>query len=152
MNFHSTQMNRHKYVHWMATYRLRVHQFTTEQVGKGDKKETTFTHHTKSMLSIHKHAHSKATYILRVHQFTIQVGKGDKRRNEFWLNTKWVCTNMFIEWQLTDWEWTSSQHSKWTKEKQTFTQHKINVEYAQRHWFKSNLQPESAPVPNTASG
>ena len=69
------------------------------------------------MLSMHKHVHSKATYILRVHQFTTQqVGKGDKGRNKFSLNTKWVRTNMFIERQLTGWECTSSQHSKWVKE------------------------------------
>ena len=69
--FTQHKMNRHKHVHWMATYRLRVHQFTTQQ-----------------------------------------VGKGGKRRNEVSLNTKWVCTNMFIEWQLTSWECTSSQYSK----------------------------------------
>jgi len=215
MNFHSTQMNRHKYVHWMATYRLRVHQFTTEQVGKGDKKKqlslitqnqcwvstnmliqrqltywectssqykwvkeikegTNFDStqneyaqtcslngnlqtesgpvhntvsgqrrnklslNTKSMLSMHKDIHSKVTYNLRVHQFpTQQVGKGDKRRNKFSLNTKWVCTNVFIEWQLTVWECTSSEHSKWVKElkkEQIFTQHKMSM-HKHVHWM-----------------
>ena len=64
-------------------------------------------------MSMHKQVHSEATYILRVNQFTTQqVGKGDKGRNKFSLNTKWVCTNMFIERQLTGWECTSSQEGR----------------------------------------
>ena len=62
----------------MATYNLRVHQFTTQQVGK---EGMDFTQHKMSM---HKHVHSKVTYGLRVYQFTTQqVGKEGKRRNEF---------------------------------------------------------------------
>ena len=71
MNFHSTQNQCWlctKHVHLKATYALR-HQFTTQQVGKGDKKNE-FSRNTKSMLTLHKHVHWKATYLLRVHQFT----------------------------------------------------------------------------------
>ena len=60
----------HKHVYSKATYGLRAHQFTTRQVGKGDK-GNEFSINTKSMLSMHKHVHSKATYTLRVHQFTV---------------------------------------------------------------------------------
>ena len=80
-------LSMHKRVHSKATHSLRVHQFTTQQVGKGGKRNE-FSLNTKSMLSMHKHVHSKATYELRVNQFTMQqAGKGGKR-NEFSLNTK----------------------------------------------------------------
>jgi len=72
----------HKHVHSKATHRLRVHQFTIQQLGK-EVKEGTDLHSTQNpILSMHTHVHSKATYNLRVHQFTTQqVGKG-KRRNK----------------------------------------------------------------------
>ena len=88
-NFHSTQNQclvcTNLFI--QATYKLRVHQFTTQQAGKGDKRNK-FSLNTKSMLSMHKDVHWMATYKLRVHQFTTQqVGKGGKR-NEFSLITQ----------------------------------------------------------------
>ena len=74
----------------MATYFLVVHQFTTQQVGKGGKRRNEFSLIAQnSIMSMHEHVHSKATYALRVHQFTTQqVGKRGKRRKKFSLNTK----------------------------------------------------------------
>jgi len=67
----------HKHVHSKATYALIVHQFITQQVGKGGKRRNEFSLNTKSMMSMHKHVHSMATYFLIVYQFTTQqVGKG----------------------------------------------------------------------------
>jgi len=86
MDFHSTQnpiLSVHKHVHLKATYPLRVHRFTAQQVGKGGKSRNEFLN-TKSNLE-----YAQATYSLRVHKFTAhQVGKGVRRRNEFSLNTK----------------------------------------------------------------
>jgi len=62
----------HKHVYSMATYKLRVHQVTTQQVGKGGKRRNGFPLNTKSNLEYAQTVHSKATYPLRVHQFTTQ--------------------------------------------------------------------------------
>jgi len=70
-----------------ATYCLRVHQFTAQQVGKGG----TIFHSSHKILSwVCKYVHSKATYLLRVHQITSQqVGKGSKEGiNKFSLITQ----------------------------------------------------------------
>jgi len=40
----------HKHVYSMATYKLRVHQVTTQQVGKGGKRRNRFPLNTKSNL------------------------------------------------------------------------------------------------------
>ena len=140
----------HKHVYSVVTYTLRKHQITI-QVGKGGKRRNVFstdnlgyakTDSFKSnlraesaeqvgkggnrnkfslvtqnpILSTHKNVHLMAAYELRVHQFKARVGKGSKRRNEF------------------------------------FTQHKINVVYAQTCSFKDNLLSESASGQNTGSG
>ena len=97
---------------------LTTWKCTSSQHSKWVKeiKEGTNFHSSQSWVCMHKHVHSKATYILRVHQFTTQqVGKEDKRR-KFHPTKKWVCTNLFTEWELTVWECTSSQHSKWVME------------------------------------
>jgi len=74
----------HKHVHSKATYQLRVHQFTAQQVGKGGKEGTNFHSSHKILSCACKHFHSKATYPLRVHQFTAQqVGKGGKEKTKF---------------------------------------------------------------------
>ena len=72
-----------KRVHSKVTYPLRVHQFTTPQVGKGGKRRKEFSLITQnSNMSMHKHLRSKATYLLKVYQFTTQeMGKGGKRMN-----------------------------------------------------------------------
>jgi len=71
----------HKDVHSKVTYNLRVHQFTTQQVGKGGKRNK-LSLIKNPIMSMHKDIHSKATYNLRVHQFTTQkVGKGSKGTN-----------------------------------------------------------------------
>ena len=72
------------------------------------------------------------------YQFTTQqMGKGGKKINEFSLNTKWVCTNMFVQRQLTSWEHTSSQHNEWVKEVKEgtnfYSSHKL------RSWACTNL-------------
>jgi len=73
-------------MHSKATYPLRVHQITTQQVGKGSKlinrRNEFFTHHTKSN---HEYAQTCLFEgnLLPVHQFTAQVGKGDKRGINF---------------------------------------------------------------------
>ena len=49
-------------VHSKDTYPLRLHQFTTQQVGKGGKR-TNVLHSTQNpVLSKHQNVHSKATY------------------------------------------------------------------------------------------
>ena len=70
-------------------------------------------------------------------------GKGGKEGTKFTHHTKSYLeyANMFIQWQLTPWGCTSSQHSKWVKEvrkEQIFTNHtKSYLEHAnmfiQRH-------------------
>ena len=58
----------HKHIHSVATYPLRVHQVTTQQVGKrGKRKEITLIKQNPTLI-MHKHVHSMATYPLRVHQ------------------------------------------------------------------------------------
>jgi len=47
-------------------------------------------------------------------------------------NQSWVCTKMFVQMQLTNWEYTSSQHRKWVKE-QIFTYTKI------KSWLCTNM-------------
>jgi len=71
----------YKDVHSKATYKLRVHQFTTQQVDKGGKRNK-LSLIKNPIMSMRKDVHSKATYPLRVHQFTTQqVGKGGKGTN-----------------------------------------------------------------------
>jgi len=110
-NFHSS----HKIPSWMfrhvnskATYLLRVHQFTAQQVGNGG---TTFHSSHKISSWMFRHVHSKATYPLRVYQFTAQqVGKGGKERTTHHTKSYLQYASMFIQRQLTLWECTSSQH------------------------------------------
>ena len=45
----------HKHVHSMATYPLRVHQFTTQQVGKGGKGNKFSLITQNPIFSMHKH-------------------------------------------------------------------------------------------------
>jgi len=62
-----------------------VHQFKTQQVGKGGNRRNEFSLITQNpLMSMHKHVHSKATHLLREHQFTTQqMGKGDKEGMNF---------------------------------------------------------------------
>ena len=103
MNFHSS----HKIQSWVCTNIFiqrnlpseSVHQFTTQQVGKGGKKGMTFTQHTKS----NEYAQtcsligSLPSESAPVHN--IASGKGD-RRNEISLNTQnpMVSMHKHLRW------------------------------------------------------
>ena len=138
----------HKHVHWKATYRLSVHQFTTQQVGKGGKRNE-FSLNIKSTMSMHKHVHSMATYFLIVHQFTTQqVGKGGKRNEFHSIQNEYAQTCSFKGNLRPE----SAQRSKWVKEVKETNFHSTQNQYAQPCSFKGNLQSESAPVHNAASG
>ena len=72
----------YRHAHSMETYRLRVHQFTVQKVGKEGNNliaiHQVITHHTKVKAKNVQTCQFKVTYRLKVHQFEVQqVGKGN---------------------------------------------------------------------------
>ena len=137
----------HKHVHSKTTYALRVHQFTTQKVGKGGKRNE-FSLNTKSMFTMHKHVHSKATHRLRVHQFTTQhVGKGTDFTQHKMSMHKHVHSK--VTYSLRVRPFTTQQVGKGGKRNEF---NSTQNEYTQTCSFKGNLPAKSVPVHNTASG
>jgi len=65
-------MSMYKHDHWKVSYGLRVHQFTTQQVGEeGKRRKWIFNRHKNVMLSM-QNILFKGNYLLKVHQFTTQ--------------------------------------------------------------------------------
>jgi len=115
---------------------LRVHQFATQQVGKGSNRRNEF--HSSCKL---EYVHSKATYPLRVHQLlTKQVGKEGNRRNEFVVITQNLTLKinihkMFIQrhatYPLTVYKFTTQQVGKRRQKERISLNTKANLEYVQ---------------------
>ena len=84
-----------------ATYPLRVHQFTTQKVGKGNKGMNFHSlHEIQSWVC--QICLFRGKLIPKYQVTTQQVGKGGKK-NEFSFITQnpILSMNMFTEWQLT---------------------------------------------------
>ena len=144
----------HKHVHSEATYPLRVHQFTSQQVGKGG---TNFHSSHKILSCVCKHVHSKATYHLRCKFTAQQVGKGGKEGTNFYSSNKilscaWKHVHSKETYLLRVHQFTAH---KWVKEVKRnkyslITQNRTLSK--QVCSFKGNLPPASAPVHSTAGG
>jgi len=103
-----------------------MHQFTAQQVGKGDKEGTNFHSSHKILSWMFKHVYSKATYPLKVHQFTAQqVGKGGTIFHSSHKILSWVCKHVHSKatYPLRVHQFTARQVSKGGKEGTNFTHH-----------------------------
>jgi len=80
-----------------------------------------------------------------VHQFTAQqVGEGDKRRNDFSLNTKSNLEYAQATYSLRVHQFTAQQVGKGVRRRNEFSLNtKSNLEYAQACLFKGNLPAET---------